>query len=230
MTNTPRTVQLPSSKPRPHRARNAVLIGGAGLVLLGAGYVALGHVGVSHQITTASVSGVREIVVDVDAGPVTLAGGIGIGTDVEVRTTVRRSLTSAPIAGHRLDAGVLRISGTCPPFSMNCHVEEQVTVPPGVPVRVSTSAGGVEGSELDVPVLDVDTSAGSVTASFVRPPQDVRIATSAGSVELRVPDVGYRVEADAAVGEVQIDVVQDRRSPRTLHVETSAGNVAVLPR
>lgn len=227
MTTTPRTVQIPS-EPTPHRTRNARLVVGAGLALIGASYLALGHVGVSQETTAASVAGVREIVVDIDSGPVTLIGGHG--SDVGIRTTLHRSLTGAPVAGHRLDEGVLTISADCPSFSMNCNVEERITVPPGIPVRVSTSAGSVEGSELDVPTLDLDTSAGSVTASLVHPPQDVRITTSAGSVELRVPDVGYRVEANTSAGSAQIDVVQDPTAPRTLHLNTSAGNVSVLPR
>ena len=223
-----RTVQLPSSQPRRRRTGRVLLIGAAGLVVLGAGYTALGQLGQSVETTTASVAGVREIVVDADSGPIDLRGGTG--PDVDIRTTAHRSLTGAAAAGHRLDGGVLTITAECPQFGMNCYVEEQITVPAGTPVRVRTSAGGVEAAELDVPSLAVDTSAGSVNASFVRPPQDVRITTSAGSVELRVPDAGYRVDGDTSAGTVRIGVIQDPSAPRSLYAESAAGNVTVLPR
>ncbi len=211
-----------------HRTRRYLLIAGTVLLLAGTGYVVLSQVGRSQETTTATVADVREIVVDIDSGPVTLIGGDGPA--VGIRTVLYRSLTGGPAAGHRLDGGVLTISADCPSFGMYCHVEEWITVPAGTPVRASTTAGSVEGSELDVPTLDIDTSAGSVTASFARPPQDVRIDTSAGSVELRAPDVGYRVEADTSAGTVRIGVVQDPAAPRTLRVDSSAGNVTILPR
>jgi DUF4097 and DUF4098 domain-containing protein YvlB len=102
-------------------------------------------------------------------------------------------------------------------------------VPAGVPVRVHTAAGNVDASRLDVPRLEVGTEAGAVTAAFVRAPQNVMIRTAAGNVELRLPDLGYRIDAETAVGPRQVDVVEDPAAPRSVSIETAAGSVTVLP-
>ena len=190
-------------------------------------YIALDRPGDADLVRTASVADVRELVVEVDAGPITLVGTPG--ATVDIRTTLHGSATGTPRADHQLVDGVLTVRGSCAGLPLSCHVDEELTVPPGVPVRVNTSAGTVDASRLDVPRLDVVTSAGSVTAGFAAAPQDVRIRTAAGDVDLRLPDVGYRIDADTAVGERRIDVRRDPASPRWVRAETAAGAVTVLP-
>jgi hypothetical protein len=110
------------------------------------------------------------------------------------------------------------------------YTEEHLTVPPGVPVRVRTGVGDVTATDLEVPRFDVQAGASTVTASFVRPPDDVRIeAGTAGDVELRVPDVGYRVDVDS-VGTERVDVAEDPAATRSLSVRAGVGNISVTPR
>ena len=228
MAMTTSTVTLPSATPRRPRRRRVLLAGAAVLVLAGTASSVLGAAE-PLGTTTDTVAGVREIVVAVDGGSVSLRGGAG--PDVTVRTTRYGSTFREPDAHARLDGGVLTVEADCAgTFAGGCHVAEDLTVPPGVPVRVRTAAGAIEAVDLDVPRFDAETAAGAISASFVRPPSDVRVTSSAGSVVLRVPDAGYAVDAGTVAGSTRIAVVANPRAPRSLTVHTAAGNVAVLPR
>jgi hypothetical protein len=225
---TTRTVTLPSATPRRPRRRRVLLAGAAVLVLAGTASSVLGAAE-PLGTTTDTVAGVREIVVTVDAGPVSLHGGAG--PDVTVRTTRYGSTFREPDAHVRLDGGVLTVEADCAgAFAGGCHVADDLTVPPGIPVRVRTALGAIEAVDLDVPRFDAETGAGAVSASFVRPPSDVQATSSAGNIILRVPDAGYAVDADTAAGSTRVAVVADPRAPRALTVRTAAGNVSVLPR
>jgi hypothetical protein len=52
-----------------------------------------------------------------------------------------------------------------------CAVDERVTVPAGMRVRVTTSTGDLVGTDLAVSSLDAHATRGSITASFTRPPR-----------------------------------------------------------
>ena len=58
-------------------------------------------------------------------------------------------------------------------------------------------------------------------------PDEIGIDVSAGSVELQVPDVPYRVSVDRSAGDVTSNVDDDSDAPRTIDVEVSAGNVTL---
>jgi hypothetical protein len=230
MTTSPHThtVSLPSAAPRRPRRRNRLLLAGAAVLVVAAAGAVTFAPAASVETTTVSLAGVREIVVDLDAGPVSLRGGTG--PEVILRTTRHGSMFGTPEARHRLDDGVLTVEADCGWFGGGCHVSEDLTVPAGVPVQVRTTAGGIDAVDLDVPRFAAETAAGPVSASFVRPPAEVRAVTAAGSVALRVPDVGYTVDADTAVGSARVGVLTDPRAERSLYARSAAGDVAVLPR
>jgi hypothetical protein len=219
---TSSTVRLPSSAPR----RRRLLVGGVGLAVLGAAGVLL--VGGGPETTVVTFAGVREVVVDVDRGPVAVRGGPGAA--VVLRTTRQGSLLGSPATGHGVENGVLTVRAGCSGAGIRCTVAEELTVPAGVPVRVRTEVGAIEAVDLDVPRFSAETAAGSVEASFARPPAEVGITTGAGTVVVRVPDVGYRVEAGSAAGATRVEVRADPSAARRLSVHTAAGAVSVLPR
>lgn len=223
MTTSPQPA--PSGARR--RPRRVLLLGAAVLSVGCLAYVALDRPGDAESVRTASVAGVREIVVEVDAGPITLAGTPG--TTVDIRTTLHGSATGTPRADHQLVDGVLTVRASCAGMPLGCHVDEELTVPAGIPVRAETAAGTIEASRLDVPRLDVTTSAGSVSAGFSTAPQDVRVRTATGNVDLQLPDAGYRIDAGTALGERRVAVRHDPASPRSVVVETAAGAVTVRP-
>ena len=219
MNTQPRTIQTTSAR----RTRRWVLAGAA-LVVAGTGLAVYGQVQ-PWDTTTGSVPGVREIVVDIGAGPVTLPAAPG--SEVGIRTVPHGLLPAG--AGHRLEGGVLTVFAGC--FALNCYTEQHIAVPAGIPVRVHTGVGDVTATDLDVPRFDARAGASSVTASFVRPPDDVRIdAGTAGNVELRVPDAGYRVDVDSAVGTERVDVAEDPSATRSLSVRAAVGSITVTRR
>jgi hypothetical protein len=89
-------------------------------------------------------------------------------------TTTRRWSLWAPRTGHAQAGGVLILSGSCPPLGSlgitRCAVDERVTVPAGLRVRVTTSTGDLVGTDLAVSTLEDQASRGSITASFTRHP------------------------------------------------------------
>ena len=116
----PTTVTLPSTRPRRPRRRRVLLVGAAVLVLAGAGASVVGGAD-PIGTTTDVVPGVREIVVQVDAGPVALHGTAS--RDVTVRTTRYGSTFREPDARNRLDDGVLTVQAGCAGwFAGGCHV------------------------------------------------------------------------------------------------------------
>ncbi|MCO1653810.1 hypothetical protein [Pseudonocardia humida] len=67
-----------------------------------------------------------------------------------------------------------------------------------------------------------------MTASFVRPPDDVRVATVAGPVRVTVPAGGYRVTATTVIGPVTVGVADDPTAARRIFASTVSGPVDVL--
>jgi len=181
--------------------------------------------GSSTETRIASYTGVESIVVDLGAGGIILTGSTG--DDVAVRTTLHRFLSREPVYAQSLTNGVLSITGSCPPPSINCGIDEELTVPAGVPVTVRMSAGEIHATGLDVPRFQAALGAGRVEASFVRPPELVDIDTEAGQVFATLPDLGYRIDAGTSTGSTSIDLRQDHGSQRSLRVHTGTGDVTL---
>jgi hypothetical protein len=58
-------------------------------------------------------------------------------------------------------------------------------------------------------------------------PQRVIARSSAGGVELTVPDASYDVDADTSSGQVRIEVTDDPDARRSISAHTSSGDVVV---
>ena len=99
----------------------------------------------------------------------------------------------------------------------------------GGALRIASSAGSVDASNLRSPTVDANTSAGSVRVSFTAAPGSVRATSDAGSVTVTVPEDAtvYRVEAETSVGSTRVRVRTDPTSPRSITVNSSAGSVTV---
>jgi hypothetical protein len=144
---SPATTPVPPPR-RGHPVRNTLLVGTGALLLLGGGAVVVADATRHHETTSFSASAIHEVVVDIDAGSVTLLPGVG--PDVHVTTTRDWSFRPAT-AGHHIDNGVLTITGDCPAFGFACGTSERVTVPAGIAVRVTTGAGRVVATNLMSP-------------------------------------------------------------------------------
>jgi len=220
-------VDGPTGRPR---RRGRIALAAAGLLLLGgAGAVALGvHVGGSLQQDSASrtFTGVREIVVEVDEGAVALRAAPGPEVTVDA---VRHWMPGyEPTLGGAVVDGVLTLTSDCAEFNLGCETEQDIAVPAGVAVSVRTVGGPIEAVDLDTPRFSGSTVGGPVTASFTRPPDDVRVETVAGPVRVVVPAGRYRVAADTGIGPVTVGVDHDPTAPRRISARTVSGPVDVL--
>lgn len=100
------------------------------------------------------------------------------------------------------------------------------------PVRVNTGAGDVDGVDIAVSYLDATTSAGRIRLSLAEPPGRLGLRTRAGSIDVALPaaDGGYRVDADAGEGRVDVGFEQNEGGSRTVVARSDAGNIAVRVR
>ena len=198
------------------------------------------------DVRTSSVDGVHEVVVELDAGTVTLRAGPG--TTVGVRV-VRTWLWPEPDPAVAVADGVLSVLGRCPGIAVGCTISAELWIPHGTSVRVTTGTGAVVVARLDVPVLELDSRAGTVdvvdvsaarvrartgtgdvTVSFLRPPSVADVASGTGDVVLTVPAGRYRVDADGRAGTAVTDVVRDPGAARLLSARSSAGSVTIRSR
>jgi hypothetical protein len=99
----------------------------------------------------------------------------------------------------------------------------------GGTVRVHSSAGSVHGEQLRSTDVDASSSAGSVKLSFRVAPDTVVAHSSAGSVDVELPDdaTAYKVDASSSAGSENVDVRTDPTSDRTITASSSAGSVHV---
>lgn len=99
----------------------------------------------------------------------------------------------------------------------------------GRELRLRSSAGEVDVERSAAQTVEARTSAGGVDVELTRPPLSLTASSSAGGVTVRVPDVGYDVEADTSAGDESIRIRQRPASRRSIRVDSSAGDVTVLP-
>lgn len=184
---------------------------------------------IRHDTTTTSVPDVREVAVDIGAGPVTLHGGDGDA--VVIRSTPYGLFTSSSAPRHDVVDGVLRITSACSGVAFHCHTREEITVPAGVPVRVHTGAGDVTAVDLDVSAVHRERR-GRHGHCVVRQPTRGGPDQHRCRRQRRDPRSrgDYRVDADAAVGteDVRVDVVPS--APRSIDASTGVGRITVEQR
>ena len=249
----PTTIQLPAAggSPTPvrrHGIRN-VVAGGAVIVAAVTALIIGNQAMITKDQTQFTADGVHQLVINQDAGDITLVAGSTAG---QVRVTTSRSSSwQQPTSTHTVQDGVLTLTGNSSRFLQlgTSQADQEVTVPPGVTVRVDVSAGNIRATDLDAPhfevntesgsidVTDLDvtafsatTSSGSIQASLFGATERINARTSAGSVELTVPDAAYKVDADTSSGAVRIQVADEPDAARLISAHTSSGDVTVRHR
>jgi hypothetical protein len=220
----------------PRRQRRWPLLTMLALVLLAAlaaAAVAPHNLGGREDTTSFTAAGARELVVTVHAGRIELAPSPDGRIHV---TTTRRWSLWAPTVRHTEIGGVLTLSGECPPPGSlgitRCAVDQRVSVPAGTSIRVTANTSDLTATDLAVASFEAQASRGSITASFVRPPNRVVARLDAGSVRLTVPATTYAVDATtpSRAGRVTVEVPVDPASPRRVSAHISRGDIQILPR
>ena len=100
------------------------------------------------------------------------------------------------------------------------------------PVKVTTSAGHVDGEDLSADFLDATTGAGRIRLAMARPPGRLGLKTGAGNIDVGLPpaDGGYRVAADADAGKVEVSVDENPGGNRAVIANSGAGRIRIHPR
>ena len=212
--------------PTAHRPRRRVRTGsliGIAVIALAGGYFAVNTISNTERTTSTSIPDVRELVVDVDSGSVTLTPATS--DEVSIRTVLRGSAFDEPVADHDLEKGVLTVTARC--TGPSCVVEELIGVPAGIPVSLHTRSGSVDVADLDVPSFTGEVGSGSIVASFASAPSRIDVAIGSGNVDLRVPDVGYRLDVSTHTGRLDVGLPQDHSAQRSLSVRATTGNISV---
>lgn len=224
----------------------------AGLILLVAGGLAIVTLTQETELMDQSVSaeGVSSLVVSGEAGDVTITE--------EDRPDIRVAsvLVTNPWSDAEVDVqaadGLVTVRSFCEGllgFS-SCTVQHDIYVPTGFldELSVDIAAGDVDivgsSADLDVQVSAGDVqilqfagssamvrlSAGEVTVAAVAAPASIDVRTSAGGIEIVVPDEVYDVSTDVAAGSVSVALRQDPASERTISAVTSAGDITITAR
>ncbi|MEQ4725138.1 DUF4097 family beta strand repeat-containing protein [Nonomuraea sp. B19D2] len=113
--------------------------------------------------------------------------------------------------------GKLRLSSV----SGNVHINDISGT-----IWARTGTGNVDAHGLDVEQADVEIGSGRVKLSFISAPTDVKaVVRTTGNISVNVPRATYRVTADAA--ESEIDVEQNPQASRNIVVKAPNGTVSV---
>lgn len=219
----------------------AVLLAGCS-VDVSIGGEPVGDQSVTTDSTTTDWPAVTRLVVDSDAGDVT----VGPGPAAQVVATSRYG-GAAPQVDQAVESGVLTVTVRCPAGSDPCSTDLAITVPAATTGQVDvgagevavadltgdqdleSGAGDVRGTGLGAAVVTARTGAGDVELRHAVAPQRVDAQAGAGNVTVTVPAAEvYRVAADSGVGEVTVEVADDPGASRTVIARSGAGDVAVL--
>jgi Toastrack DUF4097 len=202
-----------------------------------------------HDQTTFTVDGIRRLVIDQDAGNVTLVPDAAAGH--LQATTTRRWAWPEPVSDYTARDGVLTLTGNCPDFPRlgPCAIDRSVSVPPGAAVEihisagninavglsltdfaVDTDSGGIDATDMNVTAFAATTSAGKIRATLSGIPQRVNATTGSGDIRLTVPDAPYRVDAGTSAGQVRIGITDDPAASRFVTAHASSGDVILARR
>jgi hypothetical protein len=240
---------IAAAPPRPRRRRLVPVALGTTVsaVLIGIGALMLLDVAASHSFqTTSAYAGVRALVVQNDAGGVSLSSA-PTGSRLIVKANETESLFKPELHARAARDGTLTLEGRC--FGQpECGVHYALSVPPGVAVKVrstvgdvtatdvvstssvqlSTRGGDVTATGVSAPSIRLSTDVGNLRATVTRPARSLDASSGAGDVNLTVPDTTYAVHAGSGIGHLSDHAVpDDPTSPRSIDAHSSLGDVTI---
>lgn len=196
------------------------------------------------ETTTRVHEGVARLVVDIDAGDVSLRAGDGGFAAV---TSAVRWTGTRPEVTQTVDGNTLTVTARCPDRTgvERCEVDLTVDLPPSAPSDLQVGAGDITGTDVtgehvwnssagDVTAVELGAAAvrarsgaGDVDLAFAAVPLSVDAETVAGEVLVTVPDdAGYAVDARSGAGETVVEVPTDPGGA-SIAAFSSAGDVTV---
>jgi hypothetical protein len=219
-------------------------------LLAGAGLVASTLALQEHDEHRTYARPVNRIVVDLDAGRLSVRpGGTGVpGVSVDRHLTwswIKPSITE------RLDGQTLSVHAVCgsrepPSVAVNCTTDYALTVPAeaGLDVRTGNGDIRVDGLRGDLRLassgggiavtgtartVSARTGKGAISLRFERPPASAEAFSEAGDVTMVVPRDGrYRVRATADFERrISVAVTPDPDGPSLLSAGTTTGTIHI---
>lgn len=232
----------PLCPPRPLSARPAasVLLAAAVALLAGCGSPPQAQT----ESATETVGAVDRVVIDADAGSVSLRPGPE--GSAQVQRTLRWRGEQKPEFTQTVTGTTLTVTARCPDEDDRCSTDLVVTVPPATSSRTSVTAGDIAVDDLTgaqdltattgrvggrglgaVPVT-ARTTTGQVSLRFAAPPPTVDAEATTGNVDVRVP-VGpvYAVAAQARTGTSRVEVADTPGAQNRISARSTTGNVSV---
>jgi len=228
---TPSAAPASAPPPSPHRtdpALRRLLAAGAAVFAIaavaGGALILLGVLARDTEIVTDSYADVRALRVDSGSGDVTIVQG-GRGTPVRVTAQITRSFRS-PERLDRVEGGVLRLAANCRSFmGSDCHVDYDITVPPGMRVSAYVGSGdtriaGLRGTgrlvahggsgdielrDVSAPSVDLRVGSGNIT-SDLRRSATVGAELGSGNLVLAMTGTPKRVRAVTGSGDIRLTV------------------------
>jgi hypothetical protein len=144
---------------------------------------------------------------------------VSLGVQVPARMTVQAAVGSGTIAVSGL-TGQLTLKATSGAITMTDI---------GGPVRASVTSGSLIAYNLSSPQLDASADSGSLSMSFVNPPQLLELTVGAGSATATMPPGSrYRVSGHRGPGLLNIARgLSDVRSAQVIRASVGAGLLAI---
>ncbi|MER5731447.1 hypothetical protein ABT084_24465 [Streptomyces sp. NPDC002138] len=194
-----------SERPRRRTAWTVAAVLSALLIVAPGAWWAWSHHGAPVSGTLSGGSADRAVTaLEIDAGEAAVTVTPRADQRVEYRAVVRWSLRRPEIEESRL-GDTLRLTPRCPGTGgalgagLGCTVDLAVSVPAGIPVKVTGTSGKIEISGLGGAV-DVATDSGRLRLTALRGP--LRAEVASGSLEataLTSPSADLRAESGSAV-------------------------------
>lgn len=137
------------------------------------------------------------------------------GGDLELRSS------AGPVTGTDIRARLVTLRSNAGPVKASGIRAEHLVL--------RSSAGGVDVERSVARIVTAESAAGQTSVELLRAPLRIDASSSAGGVEVFVPNGVYDVDARTSAGEESVQVRQRPGARRKIRAHSSAGDVNVLP-
>ncbi|EED6225735.1 DUF4097 domain-containing protein, partial [Salmonella enterica subsp. enterica serovar Haifa] len=172
-----------------------------------------------------------ELTVRSPRGPFGWWFGNWFGEDERAVLTLPEELRDSALdADLTLDAGSLDVTGEFGALDIQVNAGALDVEGAATALDVQMNAGRADIVLDGVGQADLGISAGDLTVELTGDaPDTTTIDVSAGSLDLTLPDVQYRITQDVSAGSLDATVEQASSATRTIDVSLSAGSATIRP-
>lgn len=130
----------------------------------------------------------------------------------------------------QLGAGALRVEGDFRDLDLELSAGRMTVTGSARSVDLEMGAGNFTGDLRDVNEANFNVSAGAADVRLTgTAPRESDLEVSAGSMDLTLPDVPYRVNSDVSAGNLDNQLRTDPSANNLIEAEVSAGKIVLRP-